>query len=438
MRGKAGERVTIDDREGKKESCIMHRLTLRLIAVILLVTISFFGQEKRLFDVINFTDDMSFDWQKAKPQPLPRLLEDYALRTGKEGYEWALEHEPESIPEGSGEEPFQGLYENRPLDGSYMLWIYVPGPPQGLEDGFFCIEDTSSEKISRPFIMSIRFANTCTPMIQYRDFDNDGTKELIVKHIRHCGTNCTWVTEDYYNILQGPCLKRIFALETFGFWYDDKFPFKGFDSNDTCERSATFNKRKKVLNVKCVFERDLSYKPDGKLIRKSFQIEYKKDPSNGKYYPTEKSFTKKYSALISTQDEITSRETYEEIILKKTRGDWLGAGIEEIPELGKGIFCEEKEKRTIESKIDLGEILKLQKAVDEGHQPWRLDAEFVAAVYLKSLDPEIENEDCKLDYSTDMKAIVSCDRKKRYVVYLERIARRDGIWTVTSVEISDK
>lgn len=434
----AGEQKLGADKSGI--NAVLKTSTHLFLAIIIIMFSPVFshGQGKHLFDVISFTDDMSFDWQQATPQPLPGPLEDYAIRTGKEEYQWALEHEPDNITQGSGEEYFQGLYEYRILDERYKLWVYVPGPDLGAGDGFFCVEDMSSGKISRPYVQSIRFANTNAPMIQYRDFDNDGTRELIIKHIRHCGTNCTWVTDNYYNILPGPCLKRIFALETFGFWYDDRFPFKGFDSNDTCERSAIYDKRNKAIKVTCVFERDLSYQPDGKLLRKTFQIKYIRDPSNGKYYPTRKSFTKKYSALISTQDDITSREIYEEVMLNKARGDYLGTPVTEIRELGRDISCEVKESRTIGERIILDDILKLQKAVDEGHQPWRLDAISVAAVKLKALDPGIDEMDCKMEESTETKATVTCDKGKRYSVHLERLVRHDGIWTVISVEISDK
>ncbi len=95
-------------------------------------------------------------------------------------------------------------------------------------------------------------------------------------------------------------------------------------------------------------------------------------------------------------------------------------------------------KQVIRPKVDIGEVLRLQQSVNQGHQPWRLDPVMVAGVYLRTLDPEIKDYDCKLENLNENKATVSCDKGKRYLVILETLISHDGIWTVTEVEIRGK
>lgn len=99
-------------------------------------------------------------------------------------------------------------------------------------------------------------------------------------------------------------------------------------------------------------------------------------------------------------------------------------------------YC--KISENIKINFDKNKEEQLQKAVDEGHQPWRLDAVSVAAVYLATLNPDIAYEDCKLEDSYGPYSAVSCEKEKRYFVVLKRLVRPDGIWTVTSSEVSEK
>ena len=87
-----------------------------------------------------------------------------------------------------------------------------------------------------------------------------------------------------------------------------------------------------------------------------------------------------------------------------------------------------------------------QKSVDAGHSPWRLDAAFVAQVFvsLKILpegivgDYPIPYEDFKVTQSTDTDAVVEVggDKTPISIVYLKRLVRpgEGGIWTVVGYD----
>lgn len=102
------------------------------------------------------------------------------------------------------------------------------------------------------------------------------------------------------------------------------------------------------------------------------------------------------------------------------------------------VFLSCANKQIIRPKIDISEVLRLQQSVNQGHQSWRLDPVMVAGVYLRSLDAEIEDWDCRLVGLSGNKAIVTCDKRKHYVVTMETLLSHEGIWTVTSVEIIDE
>lgn len=99
-------------------------------------------------------------------------------------------------------------------------------------------------------------------------------------------------------------------------------------------------------------------------------------------------------------------------------------------------YCKVSEK--IKPPTNLDKEKEIQTMVDSGHQPWRMDAVQVATSFLKTLNPEIEMIDCVHEDSYDRYSAVSCEKEKLYYVLLERLVRKDGIWTVTTVEISDR
>ena len=87
-----------------------------------------------------------------------------------------------------------------------------------------------------------------------------------------------------------------------------------------------------------------------------------------------------------------------------------------------------------------------QKSVDEGHSPWRLDAAFVAQVFVGlQISPEgiegdypIPYEDFKVIESSGADAVVEVNNDESPVsrIYLKRLVRQEegGIWTVVGYD----
>lgn len=95
---------------------------------------------------------------------------------------------------------------------------------------------------------------------------------------------------------------------------------------------------------------------------------------------------------------------------------------------------------------DLEQEKNSQKSVDEGHSPWRLDAAFVAQVFVSLQvspggivgDYPIPYEDFKVTQQNDSDAVVevNSDKSPTAKVYLKRLARQEegGIWTVVGYD----
>ena len=98
--------------------------------------------------------------------------------------------------------------------------------------------------------------------------------------------------------------------------------------------------------------------------------------------------------------------------------------------------CQSKKSEgRIKLKVDLRNEQKLQKAVDNGHQPWRLDPLEVACVSLKGyLKKGIKKDQCFLINKSDDTVFVEYRDIKKYTVQLKRIVRRDGIWTAEEID----
>lgn len=100
----------------------------------------------------------------------------------------------------------------------------------------------------------------------------------------------------------------------------------------------------------------------------------------------------------------------------------------------------------VEVPYDMETEQNSQKSVDEGHSPWRLDAAFVAQVFVSlQISPEgiegdypIPYEDFKVTQSSDAEAVVevTSDESPIGKVYLKRLVRQeeDGIWTVVGYD----
>ena len=83
----------------------------------------------------------------------------------------------------------------------------------------------------------------------------------------------------------------------------------------------------------------------------------------------------------------------------------------------------------------------------EGHQPWRINAEWVACTEIgslllqKNVKPDRDLSEClKMAKTEDQatKAIVTVQKDETtYRVYLERLVRPDGIWTARKIEVAN-
>ena len=80
--------------------------------------------------------------------------------------------------------------------------------------------------------------------------------------------------------------------------------------------------------------------------------------------------------------------------------------------------------------------LKLQKGVDDGHQPWRLNPAEVANLAVKNYASSsvLFYESCIILTSNDLDSIVQCGN---YKVHLTRFFGAKGIWTAVTIEITD-
>ncbi len=96
------------------------------------------------------------------------------------------------------------------------------------------------------------------------------------------------------------------------------------------------------------------------------------------------------------------------------------------------------DREIIKLKVDLGNETKLQEQVDQGHQPWRLEPTFVAAVAVRTdATGTVKVEDCRIKSEKDIEAEVECKSDKNYVVTLKKLVRptRGGIWTAVEIEV---
>ena len=81
---------------------------------------------------------------------------------------------------------------------------------------------------------------------------------------------------------------------------------------------------------------------------------------------------------------------------------------------------------------------ELQKSVDEGHQPWRLNPADVAyESIVATIDKNIKYEKCSLITQSDDEAIVQCAGiQNNYKVYLKRFFGKKSIWTAMKIQKS--
>lgn len=95
------------------------------------------------------------------------------------------------------------------------------------------------------------------------------------------------------------------------------------------------------------------------------------------------------------------------------------------------------QNQTLKPRIDMERLKELQRSVDEGHQPWRLDAASVACSEIAFPDDSKTCfRDSRVEYPSDIEAIVTfAATSNEYVVFLQRLVKPRGIWTATRIDI---
>lgn len=97
--------------------------------------------------------------------------------------------------------------------------------------------------------------------------------------------------------------------------------------------------------------------------------------------------------------------------------------------------------------VDIEREKETQLSVEEGHQPWRLEADWVACSEIAHLHkdrkqkPDLDVRDCldkrKVEQQGVTKAVIDFSvTDKKYRVYVERLVKTDGIWTPTKIEVT--
>ncbi|MBI5406902.1 MAG: hypothetical protein HZA18_04315 [Nitrospirae bacterium] len=83
------------------------------------------------------------------------------------------------------------------------------------------------------------------------------------------------------------------------------------------------------------------------------------------------------------------------------------------------------------------EETRIQQAVDNGGQTWRLNSVDVAHASLVSQGVNVRIEDCRLLKEDAGHAVVHVQSEDKDLnVYAERIVRPGGIWTATQIEVN--
>lgn len=109
-----------------------------------------------------------------------------------------------------------------------------------------------------------------------------------------------------------------------------------------------------------------------------------------------------------------------------------------VEEGGSPNSPELKKSKVLQIPVNLNNEKQLQEAVDEGHQPRRLNPVDVAHTAIISLvDKEMEYGNLKLITEKKTEAFVETIEGKRYRISLKRMVRPDGIWTATRIEEED-
>jgi hypothetical protein len=94
-------------------------------------------------------------------------------------------------------------------------------------------------------------------------------------------------------------------------------------------------------------------------------------------------------------------------------------------------------KKTIKIKVDIKSEQQLQKQVDNGHQPWRLEPIDVAIASIAVHGHEdVDAERCSLVVQKKAEATAACRGGSGFVVKLKRLVKPNGIWTAVEIQIT--
>ena len=97
--------------------------------------------------------------------------------------------------------------------------------------------------------------------------------------------------------------------------------------------------------------------------------------------------------------------------------------------------------------LDMQAERETQQSVDEGHQPWRLDAAWVACVGIGALSGREDTQGKFLDTCLRSSNVKQNDGKATVIVFLngfeyrvnlERLVKADGIWTARNIRIEQE
>ncbi len=98
---------------------------------------------------------------------------------------------------------------------------------------------------------------------------------------------------------------------------------------------------------------------------------------------------------------------------------------------------QENQARIVMLHPSIEEETRIQQAVDNGGQSWRLNSVDVAHASLVSQGVNVKIEDCRLLKEDDGHAVVQIHSEDKDMnVYAERLVRPGGIWTATQIEVN--
>ena len=122
---------------------------------------------------------------------------------------------------------------------------------------------------------------------------------------------------------------------------------------------------------------------------------------------------------------------------------FFAAGCKAVSGSNKNSAADKNDSEKVQTRMvtlnpSMEEEKRIQKAVDDGWQPWRLNPIDVAHANMINQGVNVRIEDCSLVKKDDAHAVVHVQSKdgKDLNVHVAKLVRPDGIWTATQVEIN--